>query len=330
MCINRYYVAAGVRVFSLESWKLLVGNNGRKFVAEYIFYIQKFFSYQAKADNHAVREAACHCIAELATKIDHLACIKYIPNLLDALIACFKDMSWPVRDAACVALGDFVSQFPNESANDLNDLYKLWFEHLSDNIPSVREDSAIALGKILKCDILAKKYGAEKKVIQHIKKYINEIDKQKSDDKYITHKEDMNIKFDNYENVTLFGVAAKKIRDNDPNLHTGQQQYSCGSLAPKLKKATRSGCMDHGFTRDRSPWEFTDGCIHLLRELIIAFPHTSYYDQFIPTILPNIASKKNFAHYHELQQTIWKSIPPIAQAVGKRKSKMYLELILVP
>ena len=97
MCINRYYVAAGVRVYSLESWKLLVGTNGRHFVAQYMEYVSAFFISQAGADNHAVREAACHCIAELATKVDHDAVSKYIPGLLDALIGCFKDASWPVR-----------------------------------------------------------------------------------------------------------------------------------------------------------------------------------------------------------------------------------------
>jgi len=338
MCLNRYYVAAGVRVYSLETWKLLVGNNGRKFVAEYMEHIQSFFVDQAGADNHAVREAACHCIAELATKIDHNAVSKYIPALLDALIGCFKDASWPVRDAACIALGDFVSQFPDESINDLPDLYKLWFEHLSDNIPSVREDTALALGKILRCEKLAKQHNAEKLAVEHIKKYINEVAKQKSDDKYLeqhmhsggTAHPDMNIKFGEYENVTLFGVAAKRVRDNDPALHSGQQVYSCGSLAPKLKKATRSGCMDHGFSRDRQPWEYTDGCVHLLKELICANPTAQYFDQFVPGYIPNIASKRNFAHYHELQQTIWKCVVQIAEAVGKRKFKMYLELLLVP
>jgi len=330
MCLNRYYVAAGVRVYSLETWKLLVGNNGRRFVAEYMPAIQAFFISQAGADNHAVREAACHCIAELATKIEHDAVRKYIPGLLDALIGCFKDASWPVRDAACIALGDFVSQFPEESVQDLPDLYKLWFEHLSDNIPSVREDTALALGKILSCEVLAKQHGAEERVLQHIKQYIHEVSKQKSDEKYGQQAmEQMNIKFGAYENVTTFGVAAKRIRDNDDVLHSGQQQYSCGSLAPKLKKATRSGCMDHGFTRDRQPWEYTDGCVHLLKELIVAQPTGPYFDQFIP-ILPTIASKRNFAHYHDLQQTIWKCVPLMAEAVGKRKFKMYLELLLVP
>ena len=242
-----------------------------------------------------------------------------------------------LRDAACVALGDFVSQFPNESVNDLHDLYHLWFEHLSDNIPSVREDSAIALGKILKVELLAKKHGAEEMAVQHIKKFMNEVNKQKSDDKYIADTSGVSAKFGSYTNTTLFGVAAKKKRDNDPHLHDDQQVYSCGSLGPKLKhgqaalkKATRSGCMDHGFSRDRSPWEYTDGCVHLLRELIVACPTAKYYDLFIPTMIPSIASKRNFAHYHELQQTIWNAIPPIAEAVGKRRFKMYLELLLVP
>ena len=96
--------------------------------------VSEFFCSQATADNHAVREAACHCIAELAVKIEREFVKPFVPALLDALISCFKDMSWPVRDAACVALGDFVAVFPNESQNDLKELLHLWLEHLSDSL----------------------------------------------------------------------------------------------------------------------------------------------------------------------------------------------------
>ena len=103
---------------------------------------------QATADNHAVREASCHCIAELALKVapvNRESVSQHVTILLDALIACFKDESWPVRDAACIASGNFVSIFPKDvNEKDLHDLYHLWFEHLSDNIPSVRENAAIA------------------------------------------------------------------------------------------------------------------------------------------------------------------------------------------
>jgi hypothetical protein len=47
--------------------------------------------------------------------------------------------------------------------------------------------------------------------------------------------------------------------------HTNQTQFSCGSLAPKLKRG--GGCMDHGFARDAEPWEYSDGSIYLLREM---------------------------------------------------------------
>ena len=38
----------------------------------------------------------------------------------------------------------------DETAPMLDDLYSLWFAHLWDNIPSVREDTAIALGNVIR------------------------------------------------------------------------------------------------------------------------------------------------------------------------------------
>lgn len=67
-----------------------------------------YYISQSKANNHAVREAACAVIAELLEKIDKAAVAPHVAALLRALILCFKDMSWPVRDAACVACGRWV------------------------------------------------------------------------------------------------------------------------------------------------------------------------------------------------------------------------------
>jgi hypothetical protein len=105
---------------------------------------------QSQADNHAVREAACHCIAELCTKVvqneESKAPFKpHITSLLEALLDCFKDESWPVRDAACVACGTFVATFPEEAKPKYDELVQIWFAHLSDNIYSVRHHSADAL-----------------------------------------------------------------------------------------------------------------------------------------------------------------------------------------
>lgn len=70
-------------------------------VLQVVFY----YISQSKANNHAVREAACAVIAELMEKVDKAAVSAHVPDLLRALLLCFKDSSWPVRDAACTACG---------------------------------------------------------------------------------------------------------------------------------------------------------------------------------------------------------------------------------
>ena len=149
MVLNRYYVAEGVKLYSQETWRLVMGSEGTAVVASVVDSVVPFFLAQCDADNHAVREAACHCIAELANKVDRASVSPHVPALLAALIVCFKDESWPVRDAACLATGNFVASFPEASRPKLEELYGLWFDHLWDNIWSVREDSAVALGKVM-------------------------------------------------------------------------------------------------------------------------------------------------------------------------------------
>ena len=117
MCLNRYYVAEGVRVYNIQTWKIVFGETGKEIVAQYADSICPFYISQSRADNHAVREAACHCIAELCSKVAVNDESKepfrvHITQLLEALVDCFKDESWPVRDAACVACGSFVASFP--------------------------------------------------------------------------------------------------------------------------------------------------------------------------------------------------------------------------
>ncbi|XP_064404212.1 uncharacterized protein LOC135349585 isoform X2 [Halichondria panicea] len=52
---------------------------------------------------------------------------------------------------------------------------------------------------------------------------------------------------------SVFGVV-HRIHD-DPT-HTDQQMYSCGSLAPKMR---RGGCMDSHYHKLGEPWEKSEG-----------------------------------------------------------------------
>ena len=116
-----------------------------------------------------MREAACHCISELCTKVarevDKEPFRPYITPMLNALLDCFKDASWPVRDCACIACGHFVSTFPEESKPVFDELCHLWFEHLSDNIQSVREHSAQSIVEVMK-------YAYKEELLAKVSEYI--------------------------------------------------------------------------------------------------------------------------------------------------------------
>jgi hypothetical protein len=59
-------------------------------------------------------------------------------------------------------------------------------------------------------------------------------------------------KYSGLENSTTFGVAARRKRDNDPAVHTGQDMFSCGSLVARFSTShlvKSDGCNDYGFAR---------------------------------------------------------------------------------
>lgn len=86
-------------------------------------------------------------MAELCAKVERAAVAPHVPAMLQALLVCFKDESWPCRDAASTACGRAVANYAGAAVLVLPDLYRLWLEHLWDNVPSVRENAAVALGR---------------------------------------------------------------------------------------------------------------------------------------------------------------------------------------
>ncbi|XP_064622843.1 uncharacterized protein LOC135485045 [Lineus longissimus] len=312
MCLNRYYVAEGVRIYSQETWRQITGGEGRHLVEQHIQSVVEYYISQTEADNHAVREAACACIAELGSKIDCDVVRPYVPSLLDALIVCFKDDSWPVRDASCVACGNFILCFPEEARGMMDTMYPLFFENLQDNIPSVRQGGAVALANVCKA------YGSEatSKVYEKVIEGFSGVEKQAKDsDKYGGLD----------KNPAVFGVV-KKARDNDVDLHSNQTMYSCGSLAPKMNRGKREGgCMDHMFRRPSEPWELADGCVYLLAELSSLPSEVQNVSKHLPLLAKATAHQHYTNHVHFLE-SLCKQLPVIAKSLGKRPFKMYVEL----
>jgi len=339
MCLNRFYLAQGVKLYSQETWKEVFGSHahaadedglhssgetrgggGLGAVARNAAPLCRYYSKMCDADNHAVREAACQGVAELAQKVgqhplyaDYLS--PYVNMLLQALLMCFHDESWPVRDEACLACGTFCIAYAEECKPELTTLFERWTEQLTDQIWSVREDAAVALGDAVTA------YGPEmlEKVLAVIRKSLPAA----KDQPPMTREE------------------YKKLQ-NDVSAHTGNQVYSCGSLAPKLRKggAGRIGCSSCLVDRPKQPWEATDGALYLLRELCTRFPNSDgteredvvLGDNILLPLMTELADVARLSHYpqsDDLRTTLFKQLPQIAEAMGKRRFKgLYLDLFI--
>lgn len=131
-------------------------------------------------------------------------------------------------------------------------------------------------------------------------------------------------KFSGLENETQFGVAKEKAEVAE---HSNNTLFSCGSLAPKLKRG--GGCMDHGFTKPREPWEMSDGSIFLLRECSAV---ESMHDLVVKNLedLSNLAYIDTFKHSATLRENLFKSLATILTQVGKKKFRASVELFLDP
>ncbi len=237
MCLNRHYLAEGVKLYSQETWRMFLGANGVEAVTRYIESVVDYYVEVAEADNHVVREASCYSITELCLRISADTLSPHVPKLLNSLLVCFKDESWPVRDAACLTTGHLAAAYPDGCTPHLEQLYNLWFKHLSEPIWTVREDSAESLA------LVCRTYGDD--ALQRCMTWVR-------------------INLPKAKNQPSQGPEEALAAQNNITLHTNNQRYSCGSLAPKLRKG---GCSDCVVSRPAWPWEYTDGALYMLRRL---------------------------------------------------------------
>lgn len=93
--------------------------------------------------------------------------------------------------------------------------------------------------------------------------------------------------------------------------------YSCGSLAPKMG---RGGCSDCRFRRPSQPWERADGCLYLLAELSSLPMLAEEMAKMLPLVVTACSHKHYTAHLN-LLETLCKTLPTIAKALGKRLFK---------
>ena len=112
--------------------------------------------------------------------------------------------------------------------------------------------------------------------------------------------------------------------------------------------------MDHGFQRPMEPWECTDGCVFLVREIakVPLAPtnattdassilttvtqaskdklHKLIIDKFEPII--DVALIDHFKHSAGLKENLFKTLAELIQpnSMGKKKVRGYLDMMVEP
>ncbi|KAF8568033.1 hypothetical protein P879_07806 [Paragonimus westermani] len=318
MCLNRYYVAEGVRIYSQDTWCRVTKGEGKRLIGTYLAPALDYYIQQTDADNHAVREAACASIAEAASKIDAGLLQPHVTRLLDTLVVCFGDQSWPVRDAACSALGTLLSTFPNEAkaAGHHDLLAEHFLRNLSDSIPSVRDVAAYSIARVLAT-------ASDAELTQF----------------YYNHIRDQLAKLKD-QPAESHGVESQRVRGKGPGVshvvvrsgeaahdarHTDQTMYSCGSLAPKLRKG--GGCHDGLNQRASEPWERADGAVRLIGQLAECTPQL-FTDQMVEQLL-SAAALTHYTHYPYFLETACHVVSQLATVLDKPRFKRHVDNLLV-
>jgi cyclopropane fatty-acyl-phospholipid synthase-like methyltransferase len=119
----------------------------------------RYYARNLSSLDPALRECACHCVAELAAKVDPGAVGPHAEELLALLVRATEETggahdgagSWGVRDAAVVALGKLLVTFqasalsPESRAAAVHCFLRL----LTDPVRGVRDHAAMVIGLFL-------------------------------------------------------------------------------------------------------------------------------------------------------------------------------------
>ena len=114
----------------------------------------------------------------------------------------------------------------------------------------------------------------------------------------------------------IFDKNQKKKRDNDLEIHTNQESFSCCNFEPQKSKKEKD---------ETDVWEKSDGAVSLFAELSKIFPDECFN---LLEIFSKISSLMHFPLYHILLQNLWNSLPVISTNIQKFDKNTFLTLFL--
>lgn len=334
MCVNRYYVAVGVATYSRETWRLILGDQGKETVVRWLQTIVPFYIMQTKLANSESREAAIKCIGELAARVDRVAVSPFAVAVFEALLPRLSRVdAWEVKASACNSIKDLVRTFPAEfnlSAN-FPQLLPSLSALLADAVFSVREGAAIVLGELVR----ASGENAGDLVLQLCIDGLKAATRE-TDERAKYGKEDL--------------AGWKRAQDNDVALHSNQDTIDCcavGELDPDDSEMLDNLSLSAIYTRAQknkldlrhNSWERTDGCLYLVRELAVSgrwklresgVCKKGLCLEDALAEMAHVATLRHFMKHLSLLTNLWNVLPDIAKAFGQESFKQQFEGFVDP
>lgn len=297
--VSRHDFAEGVRRLAHTNWRRAVNVSGKTLLARNAAAVAALLCSQQMAETHEKRVATCNAIGELASAVSRDAVEPHTKKLLDVLLAGICDQHWSVRLAACNALHDFVGVFPDSiqtSPDAIPESVHTLLRLLGDEISGVREAAAAVLGAYARTWSCRSTLTTIRNILLAATK--DNLERIKLEPLPLGFTRD-----------SIFTEQDKTRHDNDVALHTSQQSYGCCMLERHDEHPTH---------QEEQPWRWTDGGVHLLREVSKLYPADTA--AFLP-LLDEAARCRWFAHQQTLQHSIMQQLPKILAALGPLSSQ---------
>jgi hypothetical protein len=322
LCLNRFYAAEGVRSYSLDTWRLVLGTRGRLLLERHFSAAVDHYTSMSRAQNHMVAEAACQVMAEAAARLDPSAVRPCLPLLFSSLMACLMEVSWPVKDAATAATGTLVRFFPEEAlmypvrvdadgsqTDYLSLCMSIWGDQLVDSIWSVRETAATAFGDALLAPSLVVRNRALREVIICVTKNLLRATEEATREEAVQKQRITNF-LPNALLVSAARSAAAGVGKDGAEfpINRGEMHQTSGWGC----------CLDCASDRRRSPWEASAGAAVLVREVTRAaleLKDADSYDQ--------AQSAQSLLHPTTNYDVVTASVPSSSKRVSS-ESLLYL------
>ncbi len=293
LCMNRFYVADGVKTLANETWRLVVGLHGKNILCSIIDPTLQYYCDMSQSSSHMVSEAACFGLSELACKLPFDFIASKFPFILDALELCIMDSSWPVQDAACLSLADTIPLYSSTDLvrNRIPGILRSYVKLLTSKIWSVRENSARAIGKLVKVLESSLYIDTLKTLKDHLDEHLSKVMTKSSRIVFMS--------------AAVEAALTRKNSDyNNTILPVEDRERSIGNLI--RRDGAWGCCLDCQVIEDGGDYECSDGCIYLLRELF-SLGALSVSSEYLNPIF-EMLERDDYKEAARMQTTVWKEL----------------------